>query len=163
MQVSLLATATMCFITLSAGIIAGSLTLIPLLIIICFGIPCSLEITRHGAMKRRVPLVHCAAALVLLLAVFTAATWGCCHFLCRGLGGYITGILVALIIGLYQCTEHSEGIADYWRDPAKYRDPKFIIKASQFFLANNKTLSENTEPDLVSSLLHKADYSDIIK
>ena len=152
----------MCLIALAAGIVCGCLTLIPLLIITCAGVPSSIKLSRQGGLKGYVPIAHCMASIVLLLAVFTLATWSCYHFLLKGFGGYIDGILVTVIIGLYRCNENRANFADCWRDPGKYSDPKLLIKASQLFLVDSQTPGAPAAPDLFSAVLRRVDYRDTI-
>jgi len=64
-----------------AGVVFGSLALVPPLIIMCFGIPCTMELNQKGVLKSCVPMVHCIVSLVVLYSVFTVATWACYHFL----------------------------------------------------------------------------------
>lgn len=149
----------LCIITLAAGIVFGSLTLVPVFILTCFGIPRSMEVNRRDGIKQYVPLTHCMASLLLLLALFTAATWGCYHYLLKGFGGYIVGILVSLLIGLYRCVELRDTLADSWRDPDRYADPKRLIKVSQFFLADCQAHSAKKETDLLSAVLRRAGCS----
>jgi hypothetical protein len=151
----------LCSITLSAGIVFGSLALVPVFILTCFAIPSSLEINRKDGIKRYVPLANCMASIIMLLALFTAASWCCYHFLLKGFGGYLVGILISLLIGLYRCGEQRENLADAWRSPGRYAHPKRLIKASQFFLADSEALNKNTAAVLLSAVLRRAGYKSI--
>ena len=151
----------MCLIALAAGIVCGCLTLIPLLVITCAGVPSSIKLSRQGGRKGYVPLAHCMASFVLLLAVFTLATWGCYHFLLKGFGGYIVGILVTMTVGFYRCGENRAHAAEHWRNSGTYRNPAMLIKASQLFLADSEALSAKKDAALLSAVMRRAGCSSI--
>jgi hypothetical protein len=162
MAMSLLPVFIFYLIAFFAGVVFGSLALVPLLIIMCFGIPCTMELNQKSVLKSCVPMVHCIVSLVVLLSIFTVATWACYNFLLKGFGGYIAGILVTVIVGLYRCNENRANLVDYWRDPGKYSEPKLLIKASQLFLVDSQTPGAPAEPDPFSALLRRVDYRDTI-
>jgi len=145
-----------------AGVVFGSSALVPPIIIMCFGIPRTMELNQKGALKSFVPMVHCIISLVVLFSVFTAATWACYHFLPKGFGGYIAGILVTVIVGLYRCNENRANLADCWREPGRYSEPKLLIKASQLFLVDSQAPDAPAEPDPFSALLRRVDYRDTV-
>jgi hypothetical protein len=162
MAMSLLPLFIFYLIAFFAGVVFGSLALVPPLIIMCFGIPCTMELNQKGVLKSCVPMVHCIVSLVVLFSIFTVATWACYNFLLKGFGGYIAGILVTVIVGLYRCNKNRANLADRWRDPGKYSEPKLLIKASQLFLVDSQAPGAPAEPDLFSAVLRRLDYRDTI-
>jgi hypothetical protein len=67
-----------------------------------------------------------------------------------------------VIVGLYRCNKNRANLADRWRDPGKYSEPKLLIKASQLFLVDSQTPGAPAEPDLFSAVLRRLDYRDTI-
>jgi hypothetical protein len=143
-------------ISFFAGVFFCAVALVPSLIIMCFGIPYTMELNRKGILKSYAPTVHSLVSLAALFSVFSAATWGCYHFLLKGLSGYICGAGLALIMGLYRCAKSKVNLFAYWREDTRYLAPRCIMRAAQIFLlGNNGSIekTDRTDPDPFLMLL----------
>lgn len=96
------------------GLIITSFTVIPILIIIFFGIPTTLKLERLDALKHENGIVRKYAISALILSsVFTVIVFVVFFFFPTGLPGLLYGGGMAMLFGFSQLGANRSNVSDY--------------------------------------------------
>ena len=103
------------------GLLIGSFTVIPILIIFRFAIPTTKKLEMSDYLTKNNPITRRHLASVLVLSIILVIITFITYFLSRnGFVGMSAGIIWALIMGLGKIGKNSANISDYIESSKQY-------------------------------------------
>ena len=96
------------------GLFVTSFTILPILIILRFGIPFTKELEEKNLLVENHKIIkNYKTSIILLLSIFTILTIILFFTTESGFRGFIGGCIMALIIGIWKTGKNKSNIADY--------------------------------------------------
>ena len=109
-----------------SGLAAGAFFIIPVLIILFFGIPFTLKLKRNGAIQGSGPIPTYLGSLVILPIIFGLIIWGVSSWLPGQMTAFWVGLGIALLTGLGRCGANPTNVAEYLQSNSSHIDPDVI-------------------------------------
>jgi hypothetical protein len=96
------------------GLLIASFTLIPILIILAFGIPTTRRLERLGVLKKGNGIVKgYMVTMVILPIIFIAVVWLTLTFVPNGIIGFAIGTGMTFLFGLGKIGRNLNNVRDY--------------------------------------------------
>jgi len=103
------------------GLIIGSFCLIPVAIILFFGIPFTKKLTKEGSLSKDNPIIkNYLKSVLILLLVFGLVTWGASYLSQPIFIGYAVGLGTTLLFGLGKSGSNRANMSDYLETNKRY-------------------------------------------
>ncbi len=105
----------------TVGIFITSFTVIPILIIIFFGIPYTLKLERLGMLKNDNGIIRGYIISTLLLStIFIGVTYLVYRFANSGFIGYAISVIFVVILGIGKVGNNRNNLSDYTETNKRY-------------------------------------------
>jgi len=108
-------------------VLLASFTVVPIMIILFFGIPFTLKLRKEGALGGYQPIKNELISMIFLGFVFALYTWAILTFTSLGVA-YIVGLGMVVLLSLGKVGNNPSNMADYLETNKRFIDQNKLEK-----------------------------------